>query len=156
MGKGIGRFYKHSQCNWTFPPSNTILGVPPRSLFSPQDDSTNYCSADMIAYNQPSPVSNPTTTYQVDTDVNNDGYTNYYATPRKQNYCTPEINDTNTKTNQVQPTLHPRLLEQSHSTPTAPLKLTPSGKYYPCFQIDRKTAQAEQCTKSRALTKVID
>ena len=66
------------------------------------------------------------------------------------------MNDTNTTTTQVQPNLHLRLLERIHSTPTAPLKLTPSGKCYSCFQIDRKTAQAAQCTKSRALTKVID
>ena len=49
-----------------------------------------------------------------------------------------------------------RLGMEQVSTPTAPLELTPYGKYYPCFQIDRKTAQASQCTKSRALTKVID
>ena len=128
MGKGIGRFYKHSQCNWTLPHPNTIFVVPPRSVFSPQDDSTNYCSADIIYHNQPSPVSNLTTTYQVDTDVKNDGYKIYFATPGEQNHCTPEINDTNTTTNQVQPNLHPRLLERSHSTPTAPLKLPPSGK----------------------------
>ena len=110
----------------------------------------------MIAHNQPSPVSNLTTTYQVDTDFNNDGYTNSFATTREQNQWTPKINDTNTTTTKVQPNLNPRILEQSHSTPTAPLKLTQSGKYYPCFQIDRETAQTAQCTKSRALTKLID
>ena len=53
--------------------------------------------------------------------------TQTFATTREQNHCTPEINDTNTTTTQVQPNLYPRLLERSRSTPTAPLKLTPSG-----------------------------
>ena len=69
----------------------------------------------MIAHNQPSLVSNITTTDQVDTDVNNDGYTNYFANPREKNHCTPEINDTNPTNTQVQPNLNPRLLEWSHS-----------------------------------------
>ena len=107
MGKGIRRVYKYSQCNWTFSTPNTVLGVTPRSVSSPQNDNTNYCGADIIYHNQPSPVSNPTTTDQVDTDVNNDGYTKYFATPREQNHCTPEINNTNTTTKQVQPNLYP-------------------------------------------------
>ena len=114
MGKGIGRDYKYSQWNWTHPSPNTIPGVPPHSVSSPQNDSTNHCSADIIYHNQPSLVSNLTTTYQVDTDVKNDGYTKYFATTREKNHCTPEINHTNTKTTQVQPNLHPRLLERSH------------------------------------------
>ena len=35
-------------------------------------------------------------------------------------------------------------------------KLSPSGNYYICFQTDGITDQATQCTKSRALNKVID
>ena len=125
-------------------------------MSSPQNGSTNYCSANIIAHNQPSPISNLTITDRVDNEVKNDGYTQYFETPRKQNHCTPEINDTNTITTQVQPNLHPRLLERSHCTPEAPLKLTPSGKYYACFKLDRKTAQEAQCAKSRSLTNSID
>ena len=146
MDKGIGRVYKHSQCNWTFPPPNTVIVVPPRSVSSPQNDSTNYCSADMIAYNQPSPVSNPTNTDQVDTDFKNDGYTNYFATTIEQNHCTPEINDTITTTTQVQPNLYPHLLEHNHSTPTAPLKLNPSGNIIFVLKLTRKLPRQHSVT----------
>ena len=89
MGKGIGRVYKQNQYNWTFLPPNTVLVVPPRSVSSPQNDSTNYCSADIIYHNQPSPVSNPTTTDQVGTDVNNDGYYKVFCNPQNNKTTAP-------------------------------------------------------------------
>ena len=62
--------------------------LPPLSESSPQNDININCSAAIISRNQPSPVSNPTTANQVDTDVKNDDDTNSFATPRKHNHIT--------------------------------------------------------------------
>ena len=135
MGKGISRFYKNSQWKWPYPSPNTIFVVPPCSDFLPQSDITNYWSADIITRNQPSPISNLTTTNQVDTGVNNDDDTKSFVTSRKHYHRTPEICDKNITTNQVQPNLNSRPYQRSLSTPTTSFKLSSSGKEYICFQI---------------------
>ena len=83
MGKGIVCFYKHSQQNWPLPSPNTTFFAPPQSVYSPQSDRINGCSAAIIARNQPSLVSNLTTTNKFYTDVNNDDVTQSFATPSK-------------------------------------------------------------------------
>ena len=78
--------------NPTFPAHHpTQKNVPPCYASSPQIDSTNYCSATIVACNQPSHVSNITTTNQIDTDINNDDYTQYVSTLIKHNHSTPKI-----------------------------------------------------------------
>ena len=156
MGKGITCVYKHSQRTWTYPPPNKTIVVPPHYASSPQNYSTNYCSVAIISCNQYSPVSNITTTNQVDTDVKNDEDIHYFATPRKHNHSTPSISDKNTTTTRVQYDFNPPLSQQSPSTPTTSIKLPTSGKYYIYFQTGVKTYHAAQYYKSQALTKLID
>ena len=48
--------------------------------------------------------------------------------PSKKNHGTPEICDTNITTSQFQPNFHPRICQQSNSTPTTSLKLPPYVK----------------------------
>ena len=68
-GKGIGCFYKHNQLKCLLPPLNTTFGAISRSVLSSQNDSTNICGVTLIAHNKPLPVSNLTTTDQVDTVI---------------------------------------------------------------------------------------
>ena len=138
MGKGILRIYKHTQHNWPYPHPNTKSVVPLRSTSSPKNDSTNDYSAALIAHNQPSPVSNLTTTNQVDTDVNNYGNTQYFATPRRYNHSTPEIRGTNTTITQVQPNVHPRICQRIHATVTTSSKLLSYGSSFLVFKLTGK------------------
>ena len=101
MGKGIGHIYKHNKKNWTHPYPNTIFVVPPFSVLSPQCDITDDSSATVFVHNQPSPVSNLTTTHQFNNYVNNNDDKQYFETPIKHNINTPEINDINNTTNTV-------------------------------------------------------
>ena len=96
----------------------------------------------MIAQNRPSPISNLITTNQVDNDAKNDGNSQYFVTPRKQNHSYTEIHDTSTTTTQVQIKVHPCICQWIPSTPTTSLKLRPPGKEYPCFKIDGKNYRA--------------
>ena len=82
-GKGIGHVYKSGQPNCPYPYPNTTFVITPPSSLSSQPDSTNDFGVTLIANNQPLPVSNITTTNQVDTDSNNDYDTWYFADPRK-------------------------------------------------------------------------
>ena len=129
MGKkGFVCFYKHTQLNWIYSSPKAIFVASPRSSLSPQRDSTNDCSTTIFAHNQLSPVSNPTTTNQVDTDFKNYYDTQYFATLRKYNHVTPEIPDTTTTMTPFQPTVHSRLRQTSASNPTTSLKLPLSVK----------------------------
>ena len=76
-----------------------------------QNDTTNDYSASMIDLNIPSPILNIIPKNQFDTDVNNDGKTQYSVTPKKHNHSTPEIRHTNNKNKntQVQYNVHTRL-----------------------------------------------
>ena len=103
MGKGVSRFHKHIQRNWTYPSLTTTFVTPPQYVLSPQQDITNYCSAAMIAHHQPSPVLHLTTTNQVDIDANTYGNPQSFTTPIKHNDVTPEIPGTTTKNSPVQP-----------------------------------------------------
>ena len=76
----------HIQINRIHPSPNKTFCAPSSSEYSPQKDSTDYCGANMVAINQPSPVSNLIPTNQVDTDVNNDYDSQYYSTPRKHDH----------------------------------------------------------------------
>ena len=79
----------------------THIFLLPLSEISPQSDITNNCSATIISRNQPSPVSNLTTTNQVGTDINNDHETHLFETSRKHNHSTPGNHDTDTITTPV-------------------------------------------------------
>ena len=72
---------------------------------STQIGSTNVCSGAIIDCNQPLPDSNLTNSNQVDTDINNDGDTQYSEKPKKYNHITPKIFDTTITTTPVHPTL---------------------------------------------------
>ena len=127
MGKRIVHVYKHRQCNWPYPYPKTTFVVPPRSMLAQQSDSTNDCIATIIACKKPSPVSNLTATDQVDTDVNNNDDTQYFATPIKQNNKTSDIRDTNNKTTPDHPSVHSHLFQRSPSTQTTSVKLCLHG-----------------------------
>ena len=70
-------------------------------MSSPQYDSTSDCGDAKIAPNRPSFVSNKTTTDQIDTAINNDDNSQYFATPIENNQSATEIRDTKTTTTQV-------------------------------------------------------
>ena len=93
--------YKHIQSKCKYPSSNSIFAVPQLSLLTSKHDSTNDCGVTIIPHKQNLPVSNLTTTMQVDTDNKNDEDTQYFSTPRKQNHSTSQIPKTNTITNPV-------------------------------------------------------
>ena len=116
MGKRI--IHSHKNIKWNCPSAstNTKFVLPPQFLLSSQLDSTNNCDVTLIAHDQPSPVSNLTTTNQVDNDINNDDYTQYFTTPRKHNHSTPEITKTTTKTTPVNPNVYSLQLQISYST----------------------------------------
>ena len=67
--------YTHTSNTTGHTHTKTTFVLTPISELSPQSDSTNDCSAAIIARNQPSTDSNLTSTNQVDTEVNNDYYT---------------------------------------------------------------------------------
>ena len=93
------------------------------------------CGVTIIAHKQTLPISNLTTTTQVDTDSNNYYITQYFTTPRKHNHSTPEKPETNTTYTSVQTDVYSRQCQISSSTSTTSLKLPPSGKEYLCFHI---------------------
>ena len=68
--------------------------------------SSNCFIADMIALNQPSPVSNLIPTNKVDTDVNNDDNFQSFVNHRKHNHSATKICDANATTTQVQLKFH--------------------------------------------------
>ena len=84
MDKGFVRAYKHIQPNCKYPSSNSIFAVPQCSLLTSKHDSTNDCSVTIISHKQNLPVSNLTTTMQVDTGRKNDEDTQYFSTSRKK------------------------------------------------------------------------
>ena len=147
MGNGIGCAYKHSQQNNPYQYSNTKFSVPPCSALSSHWDITNDFSATLIAHNHPSSISHLTTTNQVDTDVKNDDITQYFTISRKNNHGNPGILETKTKTAPVRPNINSRQFQISSSTSITALKLTPSGKEYLCFKIDRRYSHEEQYDK---------
>ena len=55
--------------------------LPPRSVSSPKNNSTVDCSAPIIDLVNHAPLSNLTTTNNIDTDVNIDDNPQYFATP---------------------------------------------------------------------------
>ena len=97
-------------------------------MLSSQHDTTNDCVGFVIAHKKPSPVSNLTTTDQVDTDSNNDDTTQYLVIPIRQNNSTTEIPETTTTTTPVQPNVYYHLCKISSSTSTTSLKLYPYEK----------------------------
>ena len=86
MGNGFGHMYKHSQPKCTYPSPNSTCVVSPCSLFTSQQDRSNDFGVTVIAHNQPSHVSNLTTTTQVDTDSKN--YDGTHFNSRKNNHIT--------------------------------------------------------------------
>ena len=156
MGKGFGRVFKKSNKKYPYPFTNSAFVVPTCQLFTSQHDNTNDYGVTVIDHNQPAPVSNLTITTQVDTDSNNDDDTHSVETHRKHNNSTHEITETTTTRTLVQATVNYRLCQMISSTPTASLKLSPSGKQYICFQSYGKYSHATRCSKLRALTKFID
>ena len=77
MGKGFVCVYKHTQPNHPYPYTNRTFFVQPQFLFSPQHDITTTYGVTIISHNQPSPVSNLTTTTEFETDRSNDDDTHY-------------------------------------------------------------------------------
>ena len=90
MVKGSGCAYKHIQPNCPYTYFNSTFFVPLRSLFTSQHDITNDYGITLIAHKQLSPLSNLTTTIQVETDSNNYDDTQSVATPINHNHSTPE------------------------------------------------------------------
>ena len=88
MGKGFGRSHKHIQKHCPYPSLNTTFVVLPSLLFTSQHDSTNYYGILVKSHNQPSPVSNLTSTTQFDNGSNNYYDTHSIETPMK-NITTP-------------------------------------------------------------------
>ena len=82
----------------------------------------------MIAIIWPSPVSNPTTTNKVDTDVKNYEDSQSFATTIKHNHSKKLLCGKTTTTTQGNIKLHTRLCQQSPLTPKSPLKFPPYGK----------------------------
>ena len=76
-------------------PTYTILVLLPHSVSSPQNGRTSDFGAAMVAPNWPSPVSNLTSTNQVDTDINNDDDSQSFVPLRKHNKSATVINGTN-------------------------------------------------------------
>ena len=74
-----------------------------------------------------SPISNPTTTNKVDTDIKNSEDSQYFQPPPQKNNAT-ELRDKNTKTTRVHIKVHIFLLQQSPLTTTTSLKIPPSVK----------------------------
>ena len=110
----------------------------------------------MIKLNKASPVSNLITTNQVDTDVNNDDDSQYFATPQKRNHSATEICDTNNKTAQVQIKLNHHLCQLSPSTLPKSLKPPTSGKTIFVLKWTQTYSHATECAKSRSLNEFID
>ena len=77
MGKVFGRVHKYIKPNFTF-------FVPPCNFLSSNCDSSNYFGVTVIYHKQPSPISNLTTTKQVDTNRKNYDNTQSFATPIKK------------------------------------------------------------------------
>ena len=92
-----------NNCPHRYP--NTTFFVPLHSVLSPHSDRNNDCSATKFSHNQPSSVSNLTSTTQVGNDVNN-VTTHIIFNPPKKNHSTPEIPDKPTTTDYVQPNAH--------------------------------------------------
>ena len=88
-----------------------------------------------------------TTTNQVDTNVSNDDYSQYFKIPRKHNHSATEICDTKNKTTQGPLKVHLRLCQHISSMSTSSLKIPPFGEEYLCFQTEGETSQAEHCSK---------
>ena len=79
----IDSFYKHIQPNCTCPHTNIKFIVPLLLLFISQHDITNDCGVIVISHKQNLPVSNLSTTTQVDTTSNNDDDKNEFFHPKK-------------------------------------------------------------------------
>ena len=79
----------------------------------------------------------------------------YFVTPIKHNHGSCGIPETTTTTTPVQATVNLSLFQMSSSTSNASMILPPSGKQFLCFQSDGISFHAAQCSKSRALTKLI-
>ena len=90
-------------------------------FFISRHDITNDCAATTIAHNQPPPVSNLTTTTNVDTYSNNYDNTHSIENPKKHNHSTPEIPETNNTTTPVHTNVYSRLFQMSSSTSTTSL-----------------------------------
>ena len=116
MGKGFNHVYKPIKLNCPYPSHNITFIVPSRSFSRSQHDITNDYGVIVISLKQLSPISNLTTTTQVDTDSNNDDDTQYFITPRKHNKITPGIPETTATNTPVQSTVHFRLSQISSST----------------------------------------
>ena len=71
----------------------------------------------------------------------------YFVTPKEQNNSAAALRETNAKTNKANIKLHTFILQQSPSTTTKPMKITPSVKYYVFFHTYEQNYQAAQCTK---------
>ena len=99
--QGFGRVYKHSQPNFPHPYPSSKFVVPTRSLFTSQYDSNNDCCVTVIVHKQPSPVSNLTTTTQVNNDRIHYYVTQSMISPRKNNHSTPELPETTNTTTLV-------------------------------------------------------
>ena len=80
----IVRVYKHSKCNWPYPPPNTTFVVPSQYLSSSKNDITIGCSHFIIYLIWPTPLSNLTTKNKVDTDVDIDDESQSVENPRKK------------------------------------------------------------------------
>ena len=113
MGNGIGRVKKKRQPKYPYQSPNNTFVLPPCSSLSSQRDITNYCCVTLVAHKQHLPVSNLTTTNQVDTDRNNDDDTQSLKKSIKHNSSTPEIPDTTTKNTLVQPNVNSLLCQMS-------------------------------------------
>ena len=92
------------------------FAVPQNYVSSPPNDITGDCGGATIASNSPA-LLKKNTTNKIDTDVNNDDYSQSFAT---------EISDTKTTTTQA--TIHYHIYQQSTSTHKTSFKLPRSGK----------------------------
>ena len=86
MGKGLGCVYKHIQPKTSYLPPNLKFVMPPCLFFTSQHDITNDCGITVISHKQNLPVTNLTTTTQVDTDSNNYDAKKSVSTPRNKSH----------------------------------------------------------------------
>ena len=99
---------------------------------------------------QNKPVSTPHTTNMLDTNVNVNDDSQYFATPRKHNQIDTE---------QIYQVLLGSDLpkcKQNIKTHMTRQKIPPSVKEYLCCKTYRRTSRYAKCTKSREFTKVIE
>ena len=99
MAKGIGRIYKYDQQNWPYPSQNTAFVVTQISEASIQTQCTSASDANVGEHTLSSSGFDQRNKHHVNTDINNNDYSQSFETPRGDNCSSYSFGDTTNTTN---------------------------------------------------------